>query len=101
MEIRLGPDREVPWHTRLFVKRGTPNIVPAVCRAVRVDTYVFNVVPAGAEMDAKRAAALPCNLRMNDERLVDRYEFLSGNVLGPVLCSYRWNISFTCVLTKL
>ena len=49
MATRLGPDHEVSWHTRLFVKRGTPNIVPAVCHAVRVDSSV--------EMDAKRAAA--------------------------------------------
>ena len=93
MATRLGPDHEVSWHTRLFVRR---YIIPTVRHTVRPDTCVFNAVPACAEMDAKRAAALqglPCNLRISEDRLTDRYEVLSGNVLGPcVVFADRWNI---------
>ncbi|KAM3210240.1 hypothetical protein ACQJBY_064329 [Aegilops geniculata] len=85
MAAGLGPDREVSWHTRLFVRR---HIVPAARRAVRPDTCVFNAVPACAEMDAKREAAvkgLPCNLRINDNRLVDQYEFIAGDIPNDTL----------------
>nr|XP_040249950.1 uncharacterized protein LOC120967780 [Aegilops tauschii subsp. strangulata]XP_040249951.1 uncharacterized protein LOC120967780 [Aegilops tauschii subsp. strangulata]XP_040249952.1 uncharacterized protein LOC120967780 [Aegilops tauschii subsp. strangulata] len=80
MATRLGPDHEISWHTRLFVRR---HIVPAGRRALRPETCVFNAVPACAEMDAKRAAALkglPCNLRINDNRLVDQYEFIADRI---------------------